>query len=478
MIGFDDIKEISESIWEIPASYRDDMRVPARVYISREMLETILGESSLDQLVNVASLPGIERYALAMPDIHQGYGFPIGGIAPIRAEDGVISPGGVGYDINCGVRLLTSPLPVARIRGALDKLATQMQRDVPSGVGRGGEISVDKREMTKLLSEGAAWALKRGYAWHEDIERIEERGAFPGADGTEISDHAKQRAAEQLGTIGSGNHFVEIQEVERIFDHERAAAFGLFEGQAAIMVHTGSRGLGHQTCTDYVRLMNHSRNLHKIFVPDRELSCAPFRSEEGQRYFKAMGAAANFAWVNRQIITHQLRGAWKRVLGVSERDQLRLLYDVAHNIAKLERYDGVEYIVHRKGATRAFGPSSREIPERYREWGQPVIIPGSMGTASYVLAGTEEAMCQTFGSCCHGAGRRMSRSKAKKTIDYHKLSDRLRSQGIVVRAGSAQGLVEEAPEAYKDVDQVIRVVDATKIAKTVARLRPVAVIKG
>lgn len=471
-----DLEEISPGVWEIPRSHRSDMRCAARVYISREGLEDLLDEKSLEQLVNITTLPGIE-YAAAMPDIHQGYGFPIGGVAAIRSADGVISPGGVGYDVNCGVRLLVSPFARSEIEPRMEALATQMQRDVPSGVGRGGSISLDEAEMDKVLNQGVGWALNRGLALPGDSELIEELGCYDRADARYVSKAAKQRGADQLGTIGSGNHFLEIQEVTAIFDPKIAAAYGLAEGRLVVMIHTGSRGLGHQVCTDYVRLMNQVRNRYGITLPDRELCCAPFYSDEGQRYFKAMAAAANFAWVNRQVITHRIRGAWKQVLG-EEGDRLKILYDVAHNIAKLERHKGREYILHRKGATRAFGPGSHEIPAAYREVGQPVLIPGSMGTSSYVLAGTAQGMVETFGSSCHGAGRRLSRTKAKKSLDYNLLRRELSERGVVVRAGSPKGLLEEAPAAYKDVDDVVRAVKRVGLAAEVARLKPLAVIKG
>lgn len=477
MIEFKDLKEVSDGIWEIPRSYWEPMRCAARVYISRTGLTALLGEKSLEQLINVATLPGVE-YASAMPDIHQGYGFPIGGVAAIRAQDGVISPGGVGYDINCGVRVLGTPFSVEDVRSRLEELATQMQRDVPSGVGRGGEFMLGEGEMKHVLGQGVRWAIKRGYGTDDDAEYTEEYGSYQHADSGCVSEAAKKRGSDQLGTIGSGNHFIEVQEVVHLYDSEIAETFGLSLGQVVVMIHTGSRGLGHQVCTDYVRLMNSVRTKYDIFLPDRELACAPFKSPEGQSYFKAMAAAANFAWANRQIITYQIRNAWKRVLKTREADNLRVVYDVAHNIAKLETYAGKEYIVHRKGATRAFGPHSPEIPERYQGVGQPVLVPGSMGTFSYILVGTETAMTETFGSSCHGAGRQLSRTKAKKSIDYTTLKQQLDEYGVVVRAGSAQGLLEEAPQAYKDVNGVVDSVERAAIAKPVVKLKPLAVIKG
>ena len=478
MITRSNLHQLNPWLWEIPQSFREDMRAPARLYSRADLLDAVLADQSIGQLVNVTALPGVHPYALAMPDMHQGYGFPIGGVAPIRVSDGVISPGGVGYDINCGVRLLTGPFHVDEIREHLEHLATAFQRDIPSGVGRGGELVLSEREMTQVLTEGVRWALRRGLAREEDLEVIEEGGAYSHADAGAVSAEAKQRGAAQLGTIGSGNHFVEIQCVDQILDPRSAGVFGLFEGQVVVMIHTGSRGLGHQTCTDYVRLMNERSGAWDFTLPDRELSCAPFRAEEGQQYFRAMAAAANFAWTNRQVITWHLREGWRRVLRVTDRQDLRLLYDVSHNIAKLEEHGGTEYIVHRKGATRAFGPHSAEIPERYRETGQPVLIPGSMGTHSFVLAGTAEGMRDCFGSCCHGAGRALSRMKARKTIDYNRLTRELEAYGVIVRAASTRGLLEEAPQAYKDVTSVVDVVEHSRIARTVARLRPLAVIKG
>ncbi len=458
-----DFIQVNPYLFEIPKSYRSDMRVPARIYIKKEMLEAVLKERAIEQLLNVATLPGVDHFALAMPDIHEGYGFPIGGVAAIRARDGVISPGGVGYDINCGVRLLLSEHGHDELKEKILPLVNQMQRDVPSGVGRGGKVVLKESESDEILNTGAEWALKNGYAFGEDLKNIEENGNFKIADAKFVSDKAKKRGADQLGTIGSGNHFLEIQKVEEIYDRETADRFGMFLNQITVMIHTGSRGLGHQVCTDYVRVMNEVVPKYKIVLPDRELACAPFQSEDGQNYFRAMAAAANFAWVNRQMITHLVRGAWERVL--KDGKSLKLLYDVAHNIAKLEKYNGREYIVHRKGATRAFP-------------GQPVIIPGSMGTASYVLAGTETAMRETFGSSCHGAGRAMSRMKAKKTIDYNELKQDLAKKEIIFRVGSAKEMLEEAPQAYKNIDDVVDVVHGAGIAKKVAKLKPLAVIKG
>jgi tRNA-splicing ligase RtcB len=473
-----DLVPLSDYLWEVPQAFRSDMRAPARLYAAASQLDGILADNSLEQLVNVATLPGIHPYALAMPDIHQGYGFPIGGVAPILTEGGVISPGGVGYDINCGVRLLCSNMVTDEIRPKLKELATAVEARVPSGVGRGDGYPLTEKDLEEVLKVGCKWARGRGLAFEEDLECTEEGGSYHHADPDCVSAAAKERGRGQLGTMGSGNHFVEIQTVEKTYDAATAAAFGLFEGQVTVLVHTGSRGLGHQICTDYVRLMNSKLSQYDFVLPDRELACAPFRSVEGQQYFAAMAAAANFAWTNRQVITAAVRSIFKEFFPHSPNAYLKLLYDVSHNIAKLERHKSRDYIVHRKGATRAFGPGSPEIPERYRETGQPVLIPGSMGTCSYVLAGTTRGMGDSFGSTCHGAGRIMSRTKAAKGIEYDKLMQQLHSYGVTVRAGSRKGLLEEAPQAYKDVEAVVGVVSAGHLANIVARLRPLAVVKG
>ena len=475
-ISMTDIRQIAPCTWEIPRTFRNDMRVGARLYATRAMMEHLLEERALEQLVNTATLPGVQEPALAMPDIHQGYGFPIGGVVAVRAEDGVISPGGVGYDINCGVRLLGSGVTHGKISDRLAELATQLQRDVPTGIGRGGRIKLTDQEMDEVLNSGLRWAIEAGYASPSDIEAVEEHGCFEAACAEAVPERARRRGLDQLGTLGAGNHFLEVQRVEKIYDAERADAWGLFEGQVTVLIHTGSRGLGHQTCTEYVRQMDKVMADYGITLPDRELSCAPFRSPEGQAYFHAMAAAANFAWCNRQAITHAVREAWRRILGSAE--SLAVVYDVSHNIAKLEEHQGVLCVVHRKGATRAFGPGHHELPERFRKTGQPVLIPGSMGTASYVLAGTEGAMRESFGSSCHGAGRRLSRRKAKEVVAYDQLRRMLNEAGVEVRAGSAKGLMEEAPQAYKAVEDVVDVVAGIGLAAKVARLRPIAVIKG
>lgn len=477
-MSLNELHPVTPYLWEILRHFRPDMRVPARVYATRSMLEAILDERSLDQLVNVATLPGIEKFSLAMPDIHQGYGFPIGGVAAMRTTDGAISPGGVGYDINCGVRLLKSQYLLNEICDLIPILAHELSRAVPSGVGRGGRLILSMQQVDEVLAQGLNWALDQGLALQGDLDFVEERGCLSCADPKKVSDRAKERGRDQLGTIGAGNHFLEVQEITEIYDASIADIFELAKGYITIMIHTGSRGLGHQICTDYVRLMNTVMTGYNITLPDRELACAPFRSQEGQDYFSAMSAAANFAWTNRAVITHNVRQSFERLLGISAKSRLELLYDVAHNMAKVEEYDGKSYIVHRKGATRAFGPRSVEVPEKYRSAGQPVLIPGSMGTASYVLAGTEVAMTEAFGSCCHGAGRQMSRMAAKKTFDINALRKDFLALGIILKVGSPREILEEAPGAYKDVDEVIDVVVESGLAKKVAKLRPLAVIKG
>ncbi|MBK7218704.1 MAG: RtcB family protein [Candidatus Promineofilum sp.] len=478
-----DLKRISPYLYEIPREHRHDMRVPARFYADAELLQQALGDKSLDQLVNSATLPGIVAYALAMPDIHQGYGFPIGGVVATETPDGVISPGGVGYDINCGVRLLGTRLTRDEIAPYLDQLATQLQRDCPHGVGRGGEFELSRKEMEEVVREGARWALKRGYATEMDLERTEENGRIAGADPDKISPRAYERARDQLGTLGAGNHFIEVDVVDEVFDETAAAAMGLFPGQIVAQIHCGSRGFGHQVCTDYVARFQKVVHKYNIQLPDRELVCAPLSSPEGQDYLAAMKGAANFAFCNRQLLTHLIRRSFDHALrGKVANPGIYQIYDIAHNMAKIEEHEvngkRMTVCVHRKGATRAFGPGSPVLPDVYRAIGQPVLVPGSMGTASWVLVGTEGSMAQSFGSTCHGAGRTMSRSRAKKEVQGGELRRELEERGIRVRAGSLAGLAEEAPMAYKDVDRVIEVVHGAGIARKVARLVPVAVVKG
>jgi len=478
-----DFKQITPYVHEIPATFRADMRVPARFYADGELLEAALGDKSLDQLINTATLPGIVKYALAMPDIHQGYGFPIGGVIATELPDGVISPGGVGYDINCGVRLLATHLHRDDIAPHLDRLASALQANCPSGVGRGGSVRLKRQDLDRLVEQGADWALKNGYATKMDLERTEENGRLPHADASKVSERAKKRGLDQIGTLGAGNHFIEVDVVDEIFYDEAAQRMGLFPGQIVVQIHCGSRGFGHQICTDYVKRFQKSVHQYGIKLPDRELVCAPLSSPEGQDYQAAMHAAANYAFVNRQVLTHLIRQSFTQVLaGTGLRDTVYQIYDIAHNMAKIEEHevDGRKrkLCVHRKGATRAFGPGSAVLPDVYRDIGQPVLVPGSMGTASWVLVGTEKSMAQSFGSTCHGAGRTMSRSQAKRTIRGDELREELEAEGIHVRAGSLPGLAEEAPSAYKDVDKVIEVVHGAGIARKVARIVPVAVVKG
>jgi tRNA-splicing ligase RtcB len=483
MVDKKDLKRITDYLYEIPKEYREDMRVPARIYADERLLEATFGDRSLEQLVNTTTLPGIVGYALAMPDIHQGYGFTIGGVAATRYPSGVISPGGVGYDINCGVRLLISDLEVEEVKPYISPLIGALYRNVPSGVGTKGSIKLSPSQMDRVLEKGAAWAVKQGYGTQEDLKRIEERGAMAGAETGAVSSRAKERGKKQLGTLGSGNHFLEIEEVVEVYDEEMADAFGLFPGQLAVQIHSGSRGLGHQVCTDYVRNLQKAVTRYGIKLPDRELVCAPLDSPEGRDYFAAMAGAANYAWANRQCLTYLTRRTFEEVLaGKVKSWELTTVYDVAHNIAKIEEYEvegrRTKLCVHRKGATRAFGPGQPELPEIYRAVGQPVLVPGDMGTASYVLVGTEEAMKASFGSTCHGAGRVLSRKAARRQIRGDQLRAELEAQGIQVRAGSMPGLAEEAPAAYKDIERVVDVVHRAGLAHKVAKLRPLAVMKG
>ncbi len=462
------LQQLAPYLWEIPASFRSDMRVPARLFATKEMIDSLFNDRTLEQLVNVTTLPGIQGAALAMPDAHEGYGFPIGGVAGIAWPDGVISPGGIGYDINCGVRLLKTEQTYKEVEPHLEKLARALYAWIPSGVGRGGKLNLNPQDLDNVLKKGAAWLIQQGFGMAEDTEHCESNGCLEDADPDMVSQHAKERSAQQLGTMGAGNHFVEVDVVQKIFDDDMAERYGLFEGQIVVLIHTGSRGMGHQVATDYIRLMEKAMPRYGIQLPDRELASVPFSSVEGQNYFHAMNAAANFAWANRQMITWEIRQAWKEEFGKTHKE-LQILYDVAHNIAKIEEYevDGQKkkLLVHRKGATRAFHD-------------QPVLIPGSMGTASYVLAGNEESLKKSFGSTCHGAGRAMSRTAAKKKIGGRELLDDLTKSGIHVRAGSMLGLAEEAPFAYKDVELVVDCVHEAGIATKVARLKPCAVIKG
>lgn len=478
-----DFKKINDYLWELPQTFREDMRVPVRVYADAALLEDALGDKSIEQAVNAATLPGLVKYVLVMPDVHQGYGFPIGGVAASALPDGVISPGAIGYDINCGVRLLAAHVTREEIDDQIDDLARALYRNCPSGVGTKGHLRIAEKEFDQVLTQGSRWALKQGYAYEEDLDHTEEFGTMPGADPEKVSARAISRGRPQVGTLGAGNHFIEVDEVTSLYDEEAARVLGLFPGQVVVQIHCGSRGFGHQVCTDYVSQFQSAVRKYGIHLPDRELVCAPMNSPEGKDYIGAMACAANYAFANRQVLAHFIRRSFEEVLAGHVKDfDLHQVYDIAHNMGKIEEHriddKTIKVCVHRKGATRAFGPGSDVLPDDLKPIGQPVLIPGSMGTASWVLLGTEGSMAQSFGSTCHGAGRVMSRSKAKKMIRGDKLRDELAGRGIVVQAGSMPGLAEEAPQAYKDVDRVIEVVSKAGIARKVARLEPLAVIKG
>jgi tRNA-splicing ligase RtcB len=478
MITKQNLKKISDYLYEIPKEFRSDMRVPARIYTDQELLEAILQDRSLEQAVNVATLPGILKYSLAMPDIHQGYGFPIGGVAAIKWDGGVISPGGVGYDINCGVRLLTSQITKPELDPKFEHLIDLLFQTIPSGVGKGGKLVVNKQELDSVLAQGIDWAIAKGFATKDDKEHCEENGRIMAADPDKVSDGAKKRGQDQIGTLGSGNHFLEVQFVAKIFNEEIAKVYGLFPNQIVVMIHTGSRGLGHQVCTDYLRMLNRKLYEWKIKLPDRELIYAPLDSKEGKDYFNAMSAAANFAWANRQYLTYLTRQVFKENL----KAELKLIYDVAHNIAKKETYEiegeKVDVCMHRKGATRAFGPENPLIPSKYKKVGQPVLIPGTMGSSSFILAGTQKAEAETFGSVCHGAGRSLSRTAAKRGVSGRQIKDELEKRGILVRCASFADIAEEAPLAYKDVENVVEIVAKAGLALKVAQMRPLGVVKG
>ncbi len=477
------IRKLDDYRYEIPKEYKNGMKVPGIIYADEEMIETVCQDQSPEQVANVATLPGIVKYSLAMPDIHWGYGFPIGGVAATRLDSGVISPGGVGYDINCGTRLILTNLTVDEVKPKLSSLLDAIFANVPSGLGSEGKLKVKGKEFDEVLIKGARWAVENGYGWEEDLDRTEENGAMKGADPSVISGKARERGAPQLGTLGSGNHFIEIQRVQKIFDPEIAKIFGLFEDQVTVLIHTGSRGFGHQVCTDYISVMMNAIKKYSISLPDRQLACAPIESSEGKNYFSAMVCAANYAWANRQCITHWVRESFEVVFRKGAyKLGLSVLYDVAHNIAKIETHnidgESIKVCVHRKGATRAFPKFHPEIPAIYKEVGQPVIIPGDMGRASYILVGTEKAMEDTFGSTCHGAGRVMSRAGAKRAVTGKEVLEELTKKGIMVKTDNIKGLAEEASEAYKDVEKVIEIVEGSGISKRVARMKPLGVIKG
>lgn len=475
----DGVNRVGTNEWEVPVGFVPHMRVPGRFYLS-ESLGRILEPGAVQQLANVATLPGIIRHSLAMPDIHWGYGFPIGGVAAFPLEDGVISPGGVGFDINCGVRLFTTPLGLEDISGRRD-LVDRLFDAVPTGVGAKSPVKVAVKTLDAMMIRGAAWAVGSGFGMERDLTRCEDNGCMKQADSSQVSAKARQRGIPQGGTLGSGNHFLELQVVRDIYDQEAAHAFGLAPGQVCCMIHCGSRGLGHQVCTDHLKILEQATRKYQIILPDRQLACAPILSPEGKAYFGAMAAAANYAWANRQLITHAARNVLVQMFGVGY-EEMPLVYDVAHNVAKYEdhAYDGKrgEVCVHRKGATRAFGPGAPGIPSELARIGQPVIIPGSMGTSSYVLRGSHTAMEKTFGSTCHGAGRIMSRSQAKKQMSGKEIAEGLLKSGIIVRAPNENAIADEAPDVYKPSEEVVNVVHEVGLSRLVARLVPVGVIKG
>lgn len=478
------LERVDHCRWRIPKSYKEGMRVDGLIYADAKLVEAIKQDKSPEQVANVACLPGIVRYSLAMPDIHWGYGFCIGGVAATDpTQGGVISPGGVGYDINCGVRLIRTNITIDDARPRMEKLVNQLFRDVPCGVGQGGVIKFDRRELRDLMEIGSKYVVDRGLGWSSDVESTEAGGRIPHAEPDLVSDRALQRGGDQCGTLGSGNHFLEVQYVEHIDDAPAAKAMGLEKGYVTVLIHSGSRGLGYQVCDDALKDLRGTPRKYGIDLPDKQLVCAPVDSPEGKKYLGAMRAAANFAWCNRQIMTHLAREAFARVFETSaERLGMHLVYDVAHNIAKMEPYDvggrTAELCVHRKGATRAFPPGHPELPERYRGIGQPVLVPGDMGRSSYVLVGQPGSMEHTFGSCCHGAGRRMSRGAAIRASKGRSIKQELADRGVIARARGRTGLEEEQPDAYKDVIQVVDVLHSASISRKVAKLRPVGVIKG
>ncbi|MFC1593214.1 RtcB family protein [Candidatus Omnitrophota bacterium] len=478
------LKKIDDYRWEIPQHYKVGMKVPGLIFADESMLNHIWEEQVFQQVANVAFLPGIVGHSLAMPDIHWGYGFPIGGVAATRVKDGVVSPGGVGFDINCGVRLLRTNLTIGEVKSRIKQLVSELYVNIPSGLGSEGKIRVSEKELNKVIMEGNKWAVEKGYGEAEDIVVTEESGCLKGANPDKVSSKAKKRGIPQLGTLGSGNHFLEVDTVDEIYDPYAANAMGINSvGQVLILIHTGSRGFGHEVCTDYVRLLGEAVNRYGISLPDRQLACAPVQSPEGQDYLAAMACAANYAWTNRQCITHWVRESFIKVFGMSQREmELEQIYDVAHNIAKIEEYTiygkKQKLCVHRKGATRAFPAGYPDVPDIYKNIGQPVLIPGDMGSCSYIALGTHIAMEETFGSTCHGAGRIQSRSAAKRSIRGADVVRALSARGITVQAGSMSSLAEEASEAYKDVNEVVEITHKAGISRKVARVVPIGVIKG
>ena len=476
-------RKIGENQYQIDADSNLGMRVPVRIYADEPLMQKMLSDRTIMQARNVASIPGIVGHSVVLPDGHEGYGFPVGGVAAMDAEEGMISPGGVGYDINCGVRLLRSNLTETVVRSKLKELVTDLFSSIPSGVGSKGAVKLTHSELDEVLVKGVNWAIDHGYGSSDDSDVCEENGQIQNADPNKVSDKARKRGAPQLGSLGSGNHFLEVQKVAEIHDEEAAKRMGIEEGTITILIHCGSRGFGHQVCSDYLRVSEQAMEKYDIHLPDRELACVPNNSEEGESYRKAMFSALNFAWSNRQMLTHWTRNSFQRVFNQSESDlDMKLVYDVAHNIAKVEKHkvDGSDrnLVVHRKGATRAFPANRSEIPSKYRDLGQPVLVPGSMGTASWILLGQPNSMNLSFGSTAHGAGRTMSRSKARRNFTEDDVKKSLNEKGIFIKALTRDGVVEETPQAYKDVDSVVNVSHNLGIATKVAKLVPIGVIKG
>lgn len=480
------IDKVNHFCYKIEKNAAEGMKVPVTIYANEQLMSAMVVDRTLDQAVNVATLPGVQKHIVVLPDGHEGYGFPVGGVAATDLEEGVISPGGVGYDINCGVRLIRTDLTENDVKGVMDRLVNELFRAIPSGLGSEGTISLSKSQLDDLIVQGVHWAIERGYGYEHDADMCEEEGYIQGANPSKVSDTARKRGSQQLGSLGSGNHFLEVQKVDQIHDKKAARAMGIEqEGQITVLIHCGSRGFGHQICTDYLRVSENVLGKYGISLPDRELACVPNNSKEGADYRAAMNCALNFAWTNRQMITHWVRMIFRKVFSLTDQqvENMMLVYDVAHNIAKIERHeiDGEgmrQVVVHRKGATRAFPKGMNEVPKIYRNLGQPVMLPGSMGTASWLLLGNRNSMDLSFGSTAHGAGRIMSRSAAKRAYTMEKAKDILQKRGVYVRTLTREGMVEEVPQAYKDVDTVADVSHNLGIATKVARLIPLGVIKG
>ena len=476
-------KKIGDMEYQIEADPSLGMKVPVTIYADETLIEKMMTDRTIKQAINVATLPGIQQYSVVLPDGHEGYGFPVGGVAAMDAEEGMISPGGVGYDINCGVRLLRTNLTEENVRPKLGELVNDLFKSIPSGVGSKGAVRLTQSELDEVLVKGVMWAIEHGYGTNDDADVCEENGQMANADPNKVSDKARKRGAPQLGSLGSGNHFLEVQRVEEIHDEEAAKRMGIQKGNVTVLIHCGSRGFGHQVCSDYLRISEQAQKKYNISLADRELACVPNRSDEGESYRAAMFAALNFAWSNRQMITHWTRKSFERVFNQTESDlDMKLVYDVAHNIAKVENHkiDGKNksVVVHRKGATRAFPANLEEVPSKYRDLGQPVLVPGSMGTGSWILLGKENSMTRSFGSTAHGAGRMMSRSKARRNFTEEQVKKSLNEKGIFIKSLTRDGVVEETPQAYKNVDAVVNVSHELGIATKVARLVPIGVIKG